>query len=117
MALVVGMAMLARRGWQAALVHCGPLAVAYVLWFAVEHPTTTANAGRPGVGDVLRWLQHGLVGILEGLAHFTVVAVLLGAVVIVGLVLAWAGQAVRRVAKRRSGSRRRCRSAPWRSRS
>ncbi len=89
MAVVVGLAMLGRRGWKVALFHTLPLAVAYSVWWLAERPSLSSAAGRPGVGVLFRWVRSGETGIFVALGHFRVVALFLGIVLVVGLVLAW----------------------------
>lgn len=89
MAVIVGLAMLGRRGWKVALFHTLPLAVAYSAWWLAERPSLDSAAGRPGVGVLFRWVRSGETGIFMALGHWRVVALLLGAVLVVGLVLAW----------------------------
>ena len=90
MAIIVGFATLAKRGWQAALVHTAPLGLAFVVWFLVVHPESTSTSGRPGFGTLVRWVWSAEAGVFDALAKFTPVAILLGIVFVSGLALAWA---------------------------
>jgi hypothetical protein len=87
MAVVVGLAALLRRGWKVALLQAGPLAVAYVVYALSEHPQVTSVFGRPSLGTTFRWVSSAEVGVFRALGHFELVAVVLAAVVVVGVVL------------------------------
>jgi len=90
MVLIVGIAMLARRGWRVALLQTGPLAAAYLAWLML------APAGGPGAGSyrshspwqVLQFVGVGVGSAFGGLAQLPFLGLLLGAVLVVGLVVA-----------------------------
>jgi hypothetical protein len=89
MAIIVGMATFARRGWRIALLHTAPLAVVYITWWLIERPKLTSEFGRPAADVVFRWVRSGEIGIFLALGHFQLVAVLLAVVLVLGLLLAW----------------------------
>lgn len=89
MVAVVGLAALARRGWRAALLHTVPLAIVFVLWSAVWG--NDPNRSRLSFGVVRRWVQTGWSAVFESLGGYPVVAVLLFALLVTGLFLAWWG--------------------------
>jgi hypothetical protein len=100
--LALGGVTLLRRGWRVAAALTAPLAVLYLVWALVEHPSAESPFGRPGAGDLARWIWSGVVGTFEALGHWTVVGVLLAVVAVVGVALAWApwsreGSLVRRL--------------------
>jgi len=84
MVLAVGLAALARRGWRIALVHAAPPAVAFIAWTAVEDPALQA-AGRPGLSVMWDWVRVGQVATVEAVGGTTVVALLLTALLAIGL--------------------------------
>jgi hypothetical protein len=89
MAMVAGMAIFVRRGWKVALLNVGPLAAAYLVWWAIEQPELSSAFGRPGIDVVYRWVRSGQIGTFLALGHFQVVALLLAIVLVAGLALAW----------------------------
>jgi hypothetical protein len=91
MALVVGVSTFIRRGWRATLVNVAPLALAYVIWASIVHPSTDP-LGRPPTSLVSRWVWNAVSGTFEALTHFTALAIVLAVLVVCGLVLAWWGR-------------------------
>jgi hypothetical protein len=89
MVVVVGLAVVVRRGWRAAAFHVVPLAVAYGTWVVVEHPPGSPY-GLPTAAAELGWVRSGETGTFLALGRFPVVAGLLAAMLVVGLVVAWA---------------------------
>ncbi len=89
MALVVGVAVLIRRGWKMALVHTLPLGLVYLAWSAVGDPSTTTVFGRPTIKVLALWVRSTVVGTFLAIGHFQLVAALLALVLVVGLALAW----------------------------
>jgi len=88
MALVVGLAMLLRRGWKIAAVLSAPLAAAYGLYWLAERPQTTNPFGFPKLSVILRWVRSAEIGAFRALGHYPVVSWLLLAVLVGGLALA-----------------------------
>jgi hypothetical protein len=89
MAIIVGIAMLVRRGYRIAAMQTAPLAVIYLVWWLIERPELTSAVGRPTIDVVFDWVRSGEIGNFLALGHFQIVAALLVAVLVVGLVLAW----------------------------
>lgn len=89
MAIVVGLAVLIRRGWKLALAHTLPLGLLYLVWSAVGHPSTSTVFGRPTLKVLALWVRSTVVGTFLAIGHFQVVAVLLAVILVVGLALAW----------------------------
>jgi hypothetical protein len=88
MVLAVGVATWMKRGLRVALWHTTPLAVVYVAWYV-----RFAKSG-PGAspGDVLRFVQTALRGVLIDLGQSVPVALLLTIILVVGLTLTWTGR-------------------------
>ena len=86
MAVVVGVAVLLRRGWKVAAIHVAPLAAIYVVYALIVHVETSSPFGRPPLSATLRWVRSGEVGTFLGLGHFTVVATTMAVLLVVGLV-------------------------------
>ncbi len=88
MVVVVGIAVLIARGWRPALVHTLPLGALYVVWYEVignqGFATYKANAA-----DVVRFVIDLLGATFTALGHYRPVGILLGAILVVGLVVAW----------------------------
>lgn len=89
MALVVGMAVLARRGWRMALAHAVPPILLYGIWSVTSDATTSTPFGRPAIGVLVDWVRTTEVETFLGLGHFPVVAATLAAVLVVGMALVW----------------------------
>jgi hypothetical protein len=88
MVVIVGAAVLVRRGWRAAAVHTVPLALVYGSWLVLEQVRTTSG-GTPTVGVVTGWVRASVVASFVGLGQNAVTAALLGVLRVVGLTLAW----------------------------
>ncbi len=89
MTLMVGFAVLVRRGWRAALVHTAPLAVVYLLW-ATHFDNTFSSENPPSVGAVLRFTASGIGATFDALGQLPGVGLVLGIMLIVGLAVTWA---------------------------
>ncbi len=93
-AVVVGVATLLRRGWRMAAFQTVPLAALYGVWYVVERPKTAlgvfpiSNSQLAHV--VYDWVVRNAQRSFGALGHFPLVAALMGLVLVVGLVLAWA---------------------------
>ena len=87
--VAVGVAMLLRRGWTAALVHTVPLAVVYWSWTVVSDASTNGPFGRPPGNVLWGWTRSSAIGTFLGIGRFQVVAALFVVVLVVGLVLTW----------------------------
>ncbi|MDH3705699.1 MAG: hypothetical protein OES57_06500, partial [Acidimicrobiia bacterium] len=59
MVIVVGIATLARRGWRASLLHTGPLAFLYFVWWLLFAAGEVENADYGNPSLWARWLWHG----------------------------------------------------------
>ncbi len=90
MVVAVGLAVLARRGWRAALIQTVPLAALYGLWWSSQRSAmgnVTAAVTEPGL--LWDWVRLTFVGVFRGLGHYPVVGVAMAGVLVLGLVLAW----------------------------
>jgi hypothetical protein len=88
MIIVVGVAVLLRRGWRPALLHAGTLGTVYVLWFAViGHQTYTRRASLTEAARFTARELSGTFGAIGG--HLWGVGLALLALLCVGLMLAW----------------------------
>ncbi|MGH8984169.1 MAG: hypothetical protein ACRDY6_09900 [Acidimicrobiia bacterium] len=90
MTIVIGLAMLIRRGWRVALFHTAPLGLVFVLWWV-----TTAryyyNARRGTLGDVARFVATGIGATFDAMGQLPGAGIVLGVFLVVGLALAWHG--------------------------
>jgi hypothetical protein len=92
---VVGVATLLRRGWKVAAVHVVPLAVVYGAWYLHYRDLNLAEGGfggpqgRAPLGTLANWIWWGLSGVFVSLGHFALVSILLAALLVGGLLLAW----------------------------
>jgi hypothetical protein len=91
MVAIVGLAVVCRRGWRPAMFHTLPLAAIYVIWFTLNHTDVSmVEQVYPPPGYFLRWVARGESGVFLALGGgYTVVAVGLGALLVIGLALAW----------------------------
>jgi hypothetical protein len=97
MVLIVGLAMLARRGWRIALLQTVPLGVAYAVW-ALAGPEGQAAGGYRSQTpvQVVKFVAFGVGSAFGRLAQVPFLGFVLAAVLVTGLV----------VAIRRAGGRR-----------
>ena len=87
---MVGVAVLIRRGWRMALVHTVPLALLYLSWyFWLGHSQESTVGLDTPPWDILQWVRYAESGSFLGLAHYQVVAIALGLLLVGGLILAW----------------------------
>jgi hypothetical protein len=93
MVVIVGAAVQLRqglRGWRRALFHTAPLAVAYLVWLQLAPTGQPAkNYHAQNVSQVWRFLVIGFEAAFARQGQIPFVGFLLGAVLVVGLVLAW----------------------------
>ncbi len=89
MVIVVGLAVLIRRGWKAAALQTVPLAVMYGIWYLVTDPGGIKNPyGRGAEPDELaRFSWSGVRGTFEAIGGLDVLALMLAAVVVGAVVL------------------------------
>lgn len=87
--VAVVVATLVRRGWRAALVHGGPLALVYGTWAAVTGAQTSGGAGRPSLDVVWEWLWESALGTVLAVSGWSLTAWMLAAILLGGLVVLW----------------------------
>ena len=87
MVAAVGLATLVRRGWRLALFHVAPLAVVYCVWLATSAGNSYST--RAGLGQVARFTGTDLRATFEALGQLPGSGIVLGALLLVGLALAW----------------------------
>jgi hypothetical protein len=88
MTIVVGLAMLIRRGWRIALFQTAPLGAVYAAWWLV-YARNDYKARAGSVGLVLRFVANGLWGTFDALGQLPGVGIALIVLLGVGLTLAW----------------------------
>lgn len=101
MVVIVGIAVLIRRGWRLALLHTVPLILLDGVWFVGERAwenspaknlhglgLTPSSAQHP-LNVAFDWNTTGVGAVFSALGDYRVVAVALGALLVVGLFLAW----------------------------
>jgi hypothetical protein len=90
MVLIVGLAMLARRGWRVALLQTVPLALAYGLWALLSPEGQAAGGYRSQTpAQVVKFVAIGIGSAFGRLAQVPFVGIVLAGAVAVGLVLAF----------------------------
>jgi hypothetical protein len=93
MAIIVGIAMLLRRGWRIALLHTAPLAVAYGIWSIVSPEGSSAGAYKSqSPVQVVKFVALGLGSAFGRLAQVPGLGVVVAVLLIVGGVLAWSAR-------------------------
>ena len=89
--VATGAALLVRHGWRRAAVQTVPLGVIYLLWLPLFRDPNTPDVPVPGVRTVLSWVWNAITGSFAELGQHTVVALLLVAILVVGMAVAmWA---------------------------
>jgi hypothetical protein len=86
MVMIVGGAVLVRRGWRAALVHVAPLAVIFAAWWLTFGRDAYDSTGS-SVRDVPSFVTAGIDATFDALGQVTLVGWALAVVLAVGLVL------------------------------
>jgi hypothetical protein len=87
MIVVVGVAVLIRRGWRPALLHAGTLGAVYVLWFAaIGHQGYTRRAT---IDEALRFTAREVSGTFGAIGQLWGVGAALFVLLCIGLALAW----------------------------
>jgi hypothetical protein len=95
MVAVVGVAVLFRRGWRAAVLHTAPLVIVYAVWFGTSRDRRTAqgdgylNRDLASPEQVARFMAEGIRAAFDAMGQVPGAGLALGVVVIVGFVLAW----------------------------
>jgi hypothetical protein len=85
----VGLAVLLRRGWKAAMLHTAPLAFLYGAWSLVAGAKSNGPFGRPPLSVLWGWTRSSAIGTFEGIGRFQLLAALFVVVLVVGMVLTW----------------------------
>ena len=90
MTIVVGLAMLLRRGWRIALFHTAPLGAVFVIWWLTEARDAYVSPGGD-LESVARFVTIGIGAAFDSMGQLPGVGIALGVLLAVGLVLAWSG--------------------------
>jgi hypothetical protein len=88
MAVVVGLAMLVRRGWRIAALHTAPLGVLYLVWWLAVGRDAYEGAGTT-IGRLAVYVRTGIGATFDGMGQLPGAGVALGVLLVVGLVVAW----------------------------
>lgn len=89
MTVGVAVAVLLRRGWRMALLHGAPLLVTYGVWMKLAGADTGSSSFSGWLRLFPGWLRDSVTGYFLGLGRFDVIAWVLGAVVVIGMVRLW----------------------------
>jgi hypothetical protein len=93
MTIIVGIAMLLRRGWRIALAHTAPLAIAYVIWSFVSPQGSSAGSYRSQSPlQVVEFVAIGIGSAFGRLAQVPGLGLALAAMMILGLVVVYRSQ-------------------------
>jgi len=89
MAVIVGVAMLLRRGWRIALLHTVPLAAAYTIWVAVSpNGSAPVSYTTQSVVQVVKFVVVGAADVFGRLGQLPGLGVVLAVMLLVGFVVA-----------------------------
>lgn len=91
MMAAVALAVLVRRGPRATALIVGPPMLTYVTWVLAANPASY-EFGRPSVGVMWDWVREGERGTLEAIAQSAPVAVVLGAILVIGTIVVVRGK-------------------------
>ncbi|MDP9335332.1 MAG: hypothetical protein M3Q30_18780 [Actinomycetota bacterium] len=89
MAVVVGIAVLVKRGIPTALLHVGPLGGAYLVWFLVIGHEGERAARGANFEQTIRFMTRELRATFGALGQLPGVGIALAVVLVVGLAIAW----------------------------
>ncbi len=107
MVVVVGVALLVRRGWRIAAAQTAPLAGMYLVWFVAEKPGVGTNpthrSGPYIAGQIAHFDLDGVAATFRSIGYFAIVGVALAIVLVVGLVVAARQEGTRTLLRRACG--------------
>ncbi|HEY5170822.1 MAG TPA: hypothetical protein VIK54_03750 [Acidimicrobiia bacterium] len=89
MVIIVGFAVLFRRGWRMAALHTAPLAVMYGAWYQAERNWLTIPFPDNPLKYAFQWNLTGERGVFVAIGNYREVAIALAVLLVVGLVIAW----------------------------
>jgi hypothetical protein len=89
MIAVVGLATLTRRGWRAALLHTGPPAALYLVWWLTVARDRRASNSGVDFEEAARFVATGLAATFDAMGQVPGVGLLFGAVLVAGSLLVW----------------------------
>lgn len=89
-AVIVGLAMLLRRGWRFAALHTFPLGVAYIIWFFAYGRDAYGHPKASGAQEA-RFVATGIANGFQRLSQIPGLGIVLAAVLLAGLIMAVAG--------------------------
>jgi hypothetical protein len=91
MVVVVGIAVLMRRGRRVALLHTAPLGGTYLLWYAIigRRQTQHLPLVHPTATEIVRFIAVGLRATFEGFGQLPGVGLALAVVLLIGLPIAF----------------------------
>jgi hypothetical protein len=89
MVIIVGVAVLIRRGWRIAVLHTAPLAAMYGAWYEAERNWLTIPFPDNPLKYALQWNVTGERGVFIAIGNYRAVAIALAVLLVVGLVIAW----------------------------
>jgi len=88
--IMVGLAMLLRRGWRIALLHTVPLGIIYVIWSVTAPPShDTAFFHGPTLSSISRFVLYGTEEGFKRLGALTGFGIAIACALTLGLVLRW----------------------------
>ena len=89
MVIIVGLAVLFRRGWRMAALHTAPLALMYGAWYEAERNWLSIPFPDNPLKYALEWNITGERGVFVAIGNYRGVAIALAVLLVVGLVIAW----------------------------
>lgn len=91
MVIIVGIATLIRRGWRIAAVHTVPLGLVYLIWMSTMDRVDYGTRQSSTLHRKFSFVATTLLNALRSISAFRGGAVLVVALLVVGLVVAWRG--------------------------
>jgi hypothetical protein len=100
MTVVVGLAVLLRRGWRAAALNTLPLGALYLAWYVGFGRSAYEGDQHGSVASIRSFVTTGLRNAFEEMGQVRGVGTILAVVLVVGLVLAWKRLPIRELRRR-----------------
>jgi hypothetical protein len=89
MTIVVGLAVLVRRGWRVAALHTVPLAAAFGVWYVVIGNEGFSERDRQGAGEAWGFFRAAVGAAYTGIARVPALGWVVGGLIALGLWVAW----------------------------
>lgn len=102
MTIVVGTAVLVRRGWRPALTHVAPLGAGYVVWWLVWGRDAYTKSSH-SIGPILTFVGIGILHAFAEIGQVPGIGIVLVVLLVAGVALTWSQWPVAELRKRYAG--------------